>query len=72
MAVLENDTIWAGVDDIEALPRVLVERLRPYFATYKLIPSQASSISIGASFGRAHALAVIEAAMADYDETFGG
>jgi inorganic pyrophosphatase len=50
---------------------VLVERLRHYFLTYKLVPGEESSTSIDAVYGRAQAGLVIEAAMADYEETFG-
>jgi inorganic pyrophosphatase len=72
IAVLENDFVWANVQDISDLPDILVERLRHYFGTYKLIPGQENETFIETIFGRDHALKLIEAAMADYDEEYGG
>lgn len=71
IAVLENDNLWAHVEDLAELPDVLVERLRHYFSTYKLIPGKPSQVSIAAVYDRRQAEHVIEAAMADYQETYG-
>ena len=72
IAVLDNDLIWEGITDIGELPDVLAERVRHYFATYKLIPGEESLVTIGETYGREHAMEVIKAAMADYQEEFGG
>ena len=72
IAVLENDFVWADVQDISDLPDILVERLRHYFGTYKLIPGQENETFIEKTFSRDHALTLIKAAMADYDEEYGG
>jgi len=69
VAVLTGDFVWGAVDDIEQLPPVLVERLRHYFATYKLRPG-ALPTSIP-QYGRDRAHRIVRAAMADYDEAFG-
>jgi inorganic pyrophosphatase len=71
IAVLDNDYVYGEARDVADLPKVLVERLRHYFETYKLIPEQPSVISIERVFGRSHALKVVQAAMADYTEAFG-
>ncbi len=71
IAVLENDNLWAGVEDVSALPEVLVERLRHYFETYKLVPGRESTTSIDKAYGREHAFRVVEAAIADYTEEYG-
>jgi inorganic pyrophosphatase len=49
---------------------VFVERLQHYFLTYKLVPGQAPSARIQRVYGRAHALRVVRAAMADYAAHF--
>ncbi len=72
IAVLINDTIWRDTQDITDLPPILVERLRHYFLTYKLVPGKEAMTSIGESYGREQALKVIEASIADYEEAFGG
>jgi inorganic pyrophosphatase len=72
IAVLVNDPAWSHVQDLADLPAVMVERLRHYFLTYKLVPGQSSDVSIDGVYGRAHAHTVINAAVADYEERYGG
>jgi len=71
IAVLENDPVLSNVKDIAQLPDIIVERLRHYFSTYKLMPGEKSKVTIDKAYNREHALKVIKAAMADYDEEFG-
>ncbi|HEU4417630.1 MAG TPA: inorganic pyrophosphatase [Planctomycetota bacterium] len=70
VAVLASDLVWGDVDDLAQLPAVLVERLRHYFSTYKLLPD-ATPIAI-TPYAKARARQVIEASLHDYRETFGG
>jgi len=72
IAVLVNDPAWSNVQDLADLPEVMVERLRHYFLTYKLVPGQSSDVAIEGVYGRAHAHTVINAAIADYEERYGG
>ena len=70
VAVLAGDFVWGEVDDLAQLPGVLVERLRHYFSTYKLLPDTTPpSIT---PYDKKHAHEVITAAMADYHEVYGG
>ena len=71
VAVLENDSFWGDVTDISELPDVLVERLRHYFSTYKLIPGEPAQFSIEQVYGHEHAFQVIAAAIEDYGEEYG-
>lgn len=71
IGVLDNDPYYEGVDDLANLSSLQVERLRHYFATYKLVPGEESKISIDLVYGREQALAVIRAAMEDYADEFG-
>ncbi len=68
IAVLDNDPFYADVHDIADVPPVLIERLRHYFTTYKM---NSAKVSIAEAYGRAHAHAVVRAAMADYALEFG-
>ncbi len=70
-AVLDNDEFWRHAFDVSDLPSILVERLRHYFATYKMEPGGKSLMEIKRVLGRDEALQVVEAAIADYAETFG-
>lgn len=71
IAVLENDPLWSSVDDIADLPPALIERMRHYFMTYKLIPGEENKVSIGPAYGFDHAKIVIQASIADYNSEFG-
>ncbi|HIE64229.1 MAG: inorganic pyrophosphatase [Nitrospira sp.] len=72
IAVLANDNLWSEIKTIEEFPEILVERLRHYFTTYKLIPGEETRVSIGPAYGRGHAEIVIRAAIQDYEDEFGG
>jgi inorganic pyrophosphatase len=71
IAVLDNDQFWKNADDVDDIPPALLERLRHYFATYKLIPGQPSDVHIEKIYNREHALSVIEASMKDYTDQYG-
>ncbi len=72
IAILQNDTFWQSVNDISEVPIVLVNRLRHYFSTYKMIPGEPSRMSVEGVVGREEAYELIRAAMADYEEMYGG
>jgi inorganic pyrophosphatase len=71
IAVLSNDNVWSKAEDISDLPEAIIERLRHYFATYKLIPGEEATISIESVYDCGHAVKVVEAALKDYDEAYG-
>ncbi len=68
VAVLENDPAWARVEELAALPVALVERLSHYFLTYKGIPGSPNPVRVDGTYARAHAHAVVRAALEDYAE----
>jgi len=70
ISVLENDHVWGVARNVSDVPPVLIERLQHYFLTYKLVPGQRAQARIASVYGRAHALKVVRAAMADYRDTF--
>lgn len=71
IAILEGDNIWGNVQDISELPDIKTERLQHYFKTYKMIPGTEPSVEVDHVYGHDHALRVIEAAIADYQDTYG-
>ncbi len=72
VAVLENDNVWNNVEDISGLPDAIIERLRHYFATYKMIPGQPSELVVKETYGHETAFEVIRASMEDYEMEYGG
>lgn len=71
VGVLQNDTLWGNAHDISDIPDVLIERLRHYFATYKMMPGVPSQVSIEKIYDCNHARSVVAAAIEDYKEVFG-
>lgn len=72
IGVLENDEVWSEVDEIDKLPKAFAARLRHYFSTYKRLHGEPSTVRVGEAYNRERAETVIEAAIADYKEEFGG
>jgi inorganic pyrophosphatase len=72
ITVLDNDKYYENIKDISDLPDVLIERIRHYFGTYKLIPGEdTQDVYVDRVFDVKHAKKVIEASMRDYEEMFG-
>lgn len=70
VAVLESDAVWSQAREIDDLPRALIDRLRHYFATYKLTPTQTTPTTIDAVYDAAQARDVVAAAQEDYVEEY--
>ena len=66
IAVLENDLVWGHAQEAADLPPILIERLRHYFSTYKLVSGEEPPILIRHTYGRDHAIQVINASIEDY------
>lgn len=72
IAILENDGIWGDVTDIDEVPATIVEKLRHYFLTYKMVPGEETAeVAIDEAYGVEHARTVLQASIDDYDEQFG-
>lgn len=71
IAVLANDNVWKSAKEITDLPDVMIERLRHYFLTYKLIPGEKSKVQIDQIYNREHAIKVVEASILDYEDEYG-
>jgi inorganic pyrophosphatase len=72
IAVLIGDPAYGHHVDISGLPRPVVDRLRHYFLTYKLIPGEShSTITVDPVYDAEQARHVLAAARADYEDEFG-
>ena len=71
IAVLKNDSFWGNVNDIEDLPTLMIERIRHYFATYKLVFGKDNPMTIEGIYGCEHAEKVVQASITDYDNMYG-
>ncbi len=71
IAVLQDDSIWGEAHDIADIPDRLLERLRHYFATYKMVPGEPTAVMVQDTYGVEHAERVVQAAIEDYLDIFG-
>ena len=71
IAVLLKDSFWGEVNSVFDLPEALIERIRHYFGTYKLVPGEQNQVVIKETYDRAQALQVVEAAIQDYIDEYG-
>lgn len=71
VAILANDNYWENVNDISQLPSVLVERLRHYFGTYKLVPGKENQTYIESVYDCTKAMDIVKSAITDYERMFG-
>jgi inorganic pyrophosphatase len=72
IAVLKDDPVFSNIQNIDALPQTLLNKLRHYFLTYKAIPvvNEHPPVEIPEVYGQAEAFLVIQAALKDYEENF--
>ena len=68
LGVLANDPFWAPADDLDDIPRNILDRLDHYFSTYKLTDPSKPAVEIEAAYGRGEAQEVVNASIADYQE----
>lgn len=72
IAVLVDDIAFGHIEDIEACPLGLVDRLKHYFLSYKQLPQEAPRrVEIADVYNRAEALEVITRSLRDYRHRYG-
>ncbi len=72
IAVLEDDAVYGGIDDISQLSEGLVDRLRHYFLSYKQFPGEnPRKVSIDEVYGAEEAFETIRRSETDYRTHFG-
>ncbi|MEM9526359.1 MAG: inorganic pyrophosphatase [Bacteroidota bacterium] len=71
IAVMENDEVYGGWDDISELPPSTVRRLQHYFLTYKSLPDEDAKCEITDVYGREEAHKVIRCSQEDYADIYG-
>lgn len=70
IAVLNNDALYQGFEDIADVPVSVVERLKHYFLTYKDLPGNPADVTITHTYNKVEALELIERSIEDYKKKF--
>jgi inorganic pyrophosphatase len=73
IAVLLNDPAYSQYTDVSELPKQMLDRLRHYFLTYKMIPGETRQpVEIDTVYNRDAAHEVIRRSLKDYEALIGG
>ena len=73
IAYMRDDMVYSGWQDINDVPKMMLERLRHYFLTYKDIPGTREHVSeITHVYDKEEAIEVITKAQSDYEDKFMG
>ncbi|HKJ78935.1 MAG TPA: inorganic pyrophosphatase [Prolixibacteraceae bacterium] len=70
IAVLQNDTVYGHINNVDEVPGIVIQRLEHYFLTYKDMPGQDSNTEIAATYDFKEAYEVILKSMEDYNKRF--
>ena len=71
IAVLKGDQAYGSIDNIEDMPKMVIDRVRHFFLTYKDLDGGAKNVEITHVYGREEAYEVIRRSNADYLAKFG-
>ncbi len=72
IAVLKNDVVYGNIEDVSELPEGVINRLKHYFLTYKMLPGEVPTSEITHVYGKEEALKVIGLSIEDYQDKFEG
>jgi inorganic pyrophosphatase len=71
IAVLKGDQAYGHLEDISELPKLVLDRTRHFFLTYKDLDGGAKNVEITHVYGKEEAFEVIKRSSADYDAKYG-
>jgi inorganic pyrophosphatase len=71
IAVLKNDQTYGNIEDISEMPKMVIDRVRHFFLTYKDLDGGAKNVEITHVYGKEEAFEVIKRATADYTAKYG-
>ncbi len=71
IAVLKDDALYGGWDNLSKVPDRIINRLKHYFLTYKQLPDDKAQCEIAQVYGREEAIETILASQNDYNKLYG-
>lgn len=71
IAVLKGDQAYGDKNDISEMPKMVIDRVRHFFLTYKDLDGGAKNVEITHVYGREEAYEVIQKANKDYVNKYG-
>ncbi len=71
IAVLKGDQAYGEINDISEMPKLVIDRVRHFFLTYKDLDGGAKNVEISHVYGRDEAYKVIQLSSEDYTAKYG-
>ncbi len=71
IAVLKGDQAYGDINDITEMPKMVIDRVRHFFLTYKDLDGGAKNVEITHVYGKEEAFEVIKLASEDYNNKYG-
>ena len=71
IAVLKGDQAYGEFNDISEMPKMVIDRVRHFFLTYKDLDGSAKNVEISHVYGRDEAFEVIKRSSEDYQSKYG-
>lgn len=71
IAVLKGDQAYGHMEDISEMPKMVIDRVRHFFLTYKDLDGAAKNVEITHVYGRDEAYEVINRSSEDYQAKYG-
>lgn len=71
IAVLKGDQAYGNINDISEMPKMVIDRVRHFFLTYKDLDGGAKNVEITHVYGKDEALEVVKRSHTDYQNKYG-
>jgi len=71
IAVLKGDQAYGDINDISEMPKLVIDRVRHFFLTYKDLDGAAKNVEVTHVYGKEEAFEVIARSREDYDTKYG-
>jgi inorganic pyrophosphatase len=71
IAVLKGDQAYGDINDISEMPKMVIDRVRHFFLTYKDLDGAGKNVEITHVYGKEEAFEVIKLASEDYTAKYG-
>jgi len=71
IAVLKGDQAYGDINDISEMPKLVIDRVRHFFLTYKDLDGAAKNVEVTHVYGKEEAFEVIARSREDYDAKYG-
>lgn len=71
IAILKGDQAYGHVNDLSEMPKMVIDRVRHFFLTYKDLDGAAKNVEITHVYGREEAFEVIKRSSDDYKAKYG-